>query len=292
MFNLFKNGDGAADKAPISPEAEVVVASTPEPIEREILKDFAKQRDAARKRVADGEAECDRLATIIGEGDKVAQALQVDLAADGAASLAAVVSGGKLDKKMSALVAVELAARAATVRQPHAEAALKEARAAAMRAEEDVVRAVRNLTMVEIGKKVALYRSTFAELCRLNDELIGASFALPPVGQLAQELHNLTTAVEVPGFNLGSGSYSPVMRSIPDERRIAKSNASWSAAKEALIADPDADFMKVVSEPHAPIVSIGSAPPGVIRGINPMAGNVGDGVLVNQFGLPVNQFAA
>ena len=40
---------------------------------------------------------------------------------------------------------------------------------------------------------------------------------MPPVGRLADELHNLVVAVEVPNFNLGGGTHSPSMRSIPDE---------------------------------------------------------------------------
>ena len=73
MFGMFGNGSGAADKAPTSPE--VVEATTPaEPVERSILKDFSAALAKARQRVADGEAEVDRLSLIIAEGDKVAQA--------------------------------------------------------------------------------------------------------------------------------------------------------------------------------------------------------------------------
>ena len=213
--------------------------------------------------------------------------MQSDLASDGAASLAAVVTSGALDAKMSALVGIELAARAASIRLPLAEAALADARAAAMRAEEEVAKAARNLMLTEVEKKVAQHRAAFTELCRLNDELLGASFALPPTEQLGQELHNYTTALEVPGFNLGSGTYAPMLRSLPDERAIAQSQASWSAAKAALLLDPDVDFMKVVAEPHAPIVAIGSAPVGVIRGKNPASGpHAGAGTPVNGFGLP------
>ena len=62
---------------------------------------------------------------------------------------------GKLDEKMSALVGIELAARAAQTRLPHAQAALEEARAAAMRAEVETMKAGRNLLMVEAAKTSA-----------------------------------------------------------------------------------------------------------------------------------------
>jgi hypothetical protein len=141
MFNLWKNGEAAADNAAVSPEvaADAAISTPSEPVERSILRDFAQARDAARQKVADIEAECERLALIIGEGQKVAEAMQGDIAADGGASLAAVVTGGKLDEKMSALVGIEMAARAATVRLPHAKAALEEAKVAREVAEVAVI---------------------------------------------------------------------------------------------------------------------------------------------------------
>jgi hypothetical protein len=111
---------------------------------------------------------------------------------------------------------------------------------------------------------------------------------LPPVGRLADELHNLVVAVEVPNFNLGGGTHSPSMRSIPDEREIARSTARWTATRSALIDDPDCNFLAVLDQPAEPIAAIGSSPPGVVRGINPLAGNVGDGVPIGSFGLPWN----
>ena len=290
MFGL-NSGDGAAESAPVSPEVEAVqTASTPaEPIERGILRDCAAQRDAARQRVADIEAECDRLATIIAEGQKAADAMQSDLASDGGAALAAVVTGGKLDEKTSALVGIEMAARAATVRLPHAQAALEAAKAAAMRAEEAVITATRNLLLPEAGKLVAQYRDHFAAMSRLNEQIIGISYALGPDGQLGQELHNTVVAIEAPNFNVGAGSYSPTMRGVPDENAIARSTAAWSAARSALVDDPGADYLAILDKPAAPIVGVGSAPPGVVRGVNPLAeAGHGDGVGVNNWGLPIS----
>jgi len=266
MFGL-NNGEGAATSPPVSEVAADAAASAPsEPIERSILRDCAQARSAARQRVADSEAECDRLALIIAEGQKVAEAMQGDIAADGGASLAAVVTGGKLDEKMSALVGIEMAARAAAVRLPHAQAELEQAKAAREHAEVETMKATRNVLLVEVEKKVAQYRAAFTELCLLNDQIIGISYALPPVERLGQELHNTVVAVEVPNFNVGSGSYAPVLRNLPDENRIAKSTAAWSAARAALLDDPGCDFLAVLDEEHVPVAPIGSAPPGVIRG--------------------------
>lgn len=287
MFNKKTKQKGAAAKAPASPVEPVV-----EPIEREILREFAKQRAEARQRVTAIEAEVERLEMVVAEGSKVAATLQDDIAGDGAASIAALVTGAaKPDEKMSSLVAIEMAARAATIRLPHAKAALEDAKAARQRAEVETMKAARNVLVVEAEKRAAEYRAHFAALGRLHDELVGCSYGVPPSERLGQEIANSVVGFEVPNFNLGAGSYAVTMRHTPDERLVAKSTAAWTAAREALLADPDADIAKVLAEKHEPIAAIGSAPPGVVRGTNPAAAEGrGDGVPVNGYGLPVSPY--
>jgi hypothetical protein len=266
MFGM-NNGAGAADNAPISPEVEATVtASAPEPVERGILRDCAAQLDAARQRVADGEAEVERLGLIIAEGDKVVAALQTSIASDGGAGLAAVVTGGKLDESMTSLVAIEMAARAATVRQPHAQAALEEARRVAMQIETDRNIAVRNLLLVEAGKIAAAHRRAWIELCVRNDELLAISAALPPLTRDDPGIHNSSVAFEVPSPNIGSsGSWSPNLRHIPGEYdfRIGPVTARWQAANAALLDDPDADFRALLDKPA--VISA----PGMNRAMKP-----------------------
>jgi hypothetical protein len=264
MFN-WKNSDVVS---PVFEIEAAVTASKPEPVERQILRDVSAQRDAARQRVDARMAEVDRLNLVIAEGAKVAATLQNDNAADGAAGIAALVAGEAPGAAMASLVAIEMAARAASARLPNAQAALAEAKAALERAEVEAMRAVRNLALTEVSRKVAEHRHLFDELCRLNDELIGASFGLPPTERLGQELHNLVVPIEVPAFNLG-GSYAATMRHIVDEAIVAKSTARWTRARESLLDDPDADFVAVLDQPVTLPTSTGSAPVGVIRGINP-----------------------
>jgi len=278
MFN-WKNGDGAADKAP-APEVEAVqTASTPaEPVEREILRDFAKQRDAAGQRVTACETTVARLEAVIETGGLASAAMRASIASDGGAALEALARG-EPDPAMTRLVGAEMAARTASEALPGAKHALEEARAAAMRAEVEVMKAARNLLLVEAGKRGAEYRAAFANLGRQYDEMVGISYGLPPTETLGQEIHNTVVGFEVPAFNTG-GAYSVTMRHGPDERRVSAVQSRWTAAREALIADPDCDYIAVLDKPHAPIAAIGSAPPGVIRGVNPLAGHVGEGVPV------------
>jgi hypothetical protein len=254
----------AADSSP-----EVVEPKAAEPIERDILRDFSASLVAARKRVASIEEEVERLNLVVGEGAKVAQTLQNDIASDGGRSIAAMVTGGETPPAMASLIGIELAARAASARLPVAQAELADAKAASQRAEVENIKAVRNLLLIEATKKANEHRAAFDTLARLNEDMIGCSFGLPPTETLGQEIHNLVTPVEVPGFNLGAGSYSPTLRSIPDEGRIAKATARWNSARQALLDDPEADYLAILDRPAAPIVGIGSAPPGVTRGSKP-----------------------
>lgn len=289
MFNLFGNGSGAAENAPTSSEVEVIAASTPaEPVEREILKDFAAQRDAARKHLASCENAVGRLEAVVEQGELASAAMKASIASDGGAALEALARG-EPDPAMTRLVGAEMAARTATEALPAARRAVEEAKAARERAEVEVAKAARNLMLTEAVKKGAEYSAHFAPLGRLFDELVAISAALPPMEQLGTEIANTVVGFSIPAFNLG-GDYSVQMTHRPDDRLVAQSTASWTAAKEAVIADPDADFREVLSKPAEPVRPIGSAPAGVTRGINPFSGQVGDGVPMNNFGLPVSPF--
>ena len=204
MFNK-KPGKGAAAKAPTLP----VDAKAAEPIERQVLRDFADRRDEARKRVADREAEIARLEIMISNGVKSEERL-------------ADTIGGEIgpdDALMRSTIAIEVQARAATKRLPVAKAELEQAKAAAMRAEVETMKAARNLMMIEAGKIGAEYREHFNALARLHDRLIGISGGLPPLETLGQEIANTVVGFEIPNFNFSSGSYAVTMRHIPVSAR-------------------------------------------------------------------------
>jgi hypothetical protein len=276
MFSNEKDEGAACDAAAPS---VVETAKPAEPVERSILRDFARQRDEARRRVTACEMTLASLEAVIETGGLASDAMRASIASDGGAALEALARG-EPDPAMTRLVGAEMAARTATDALPGAKHALEEARAAAMRAEVEVVKAARNLLMVEAGKRGAEYRAAFATLGRFYDELIGISYGLPPTETLGQEIHNTVVGFEIPAFNTG-GAYSVTMRHGPDERRVSAVQSRWTAAREALIENPDADYLAVLDRPHAPIAAIGSAPPGVIRGTNPQAADShGEGVPV------------
>jgi hypothetical protein len=270
MFSIKKNGKGAADKAPVSKPVEAKAA---EPIEREVLKDFAKQLGEARQRVTSLEAEVARLQGMIEAGAKSEE------------RLADLIGGevGPDDALMRSSVALEISARAAAKRLPVAKAALEDARRVAMKVEADRNIAARNLLLTEAAKLVAQYRDHWRQLCALHDEIAGVSAALPPLERGQPEIANSNVAFEAPNFNLGSsGTWSPVMRHIPDPTFGGR----WSAALAALHEDADADFRAVLDKPVAkPPAS--HLPPGMTAGTNPASGpHAGDGTPVNNFGLP------
>ena len=248
MFGMFSDGKGDAASSPTSEVVEVVaVAATTEPIEHSILKDCAKQRDAARQKVVDSEAEVERLNLVIAESARVAATMQSDIAADGGVGMLALVRG-EMPPNMVALVGVELASRAAQARLPVATAELEEARRAAMRSEEECIKAGRNLLMVEASKRAAEYRAAFDTIARLYDEMLGVNYGMPPTETLGQEIANSVVGFEIPSFNMG-GEYRATMRHIPDERAVANEARRWTAAREAVIADPDCDYRAIIVDP-------------------------------------------
>ena len=237
------------DAAVAPKEAAVDAAvSSPEPIERQILRDTAKALDAARQLVAKREADVERLALVIAEGEKAESALMASIASDGGVGIAAVVTGSKLDAVMQSSVAIEVAARAARARQPHAQAELEEVRRAAMKVEADRNLAAHNLLKLVAGKQVAEYRDHWSALCRLYDEILGISAALPPLDRMETPIASSTAVFAVPSLSLGStGTYSPTMSHVPStDWRVS---ARWNAARQALLDDPAADIAKVLAAP-------------------------------------------
>ena len=255
MFSM--NNEGAADNAPVSPEVEAALTanSTPsETIERSILRDCSAALDEARKRVAECEAEIERLELVIAEGDKAAAVLQAQIAGDGAAGIAALVKGeAKPDAAMTSIIAIELAVRAAQARLPAARAELEQANAQAMRAEVQRNLAARNAMVREADRVAARYAKLLSELAETYDSLVGISGALPPLETLGQEIHNLVTGFTIPRFNLPSNStsagYAPTFVHIPDEWRVNATRARWAAARDRLIDDPDADLNELLKPP-------------------------------------------
>jgi hypothetical protein len=292
LFNFWKTDD--ADKAS-TPEVEVAAdaAASIRPddcAEMRILRDFAKQRDAARARVIAIEDEVERLEMVVREGAKVAATLQSDIAADGAVGIAAIVSGSaQPNGAMTALIAIELSARAAQARLPVAQAELAQAKVARERAEVETMRAGRNLMMIEAGKIGAEYREHFNALARLHDQMLGISYGMPPTETLGQEIHNSAVGFEIPAFNMG-GAYSVTMRHIPDERAVAGEMRRWTAAREAVIENPDADFRAILDGPTAePPPS--SLPPGMTMSTRETT-HVDAGTPIDVFGLPWSPLAA
>jgi hypothetical protein len=273
MFSK-KPGRGVAVKTPALPEPKAA-----EPVERDILRDLAKQRDSARQKVVDREAEIARLEIMIANGVKSEERL---------AELVGAVTGPD-DALMNSSVAIEVQARAAAKRLPAATAELEQAKAARERAEVECIKAARNLMMVEAGKRAAEYTEHFRALCRLHDEMVGISYGVPPVERLGQEIANTVTGFEIPAFNVG-GEYRVTMRHLTDERVVANEARRWTAAREAVIADPDADFRAILVDQTITAPPSGSLPPGMTRSTKPTT-HTDAGIPLGFAGIPWNPLA-
>ena len=249
--NETESGVGA-DAAPAPAPAS---ARRPDSVERRILRDFADKLAVARTKVAMAEAAIERLEGVILDGERADAALQTAVAADGAAALQALVAGSAApDAAMVAAVTAEIAARAARSALPGANAALEAAKAEAMQMEAERNIAATNALKVEADKVAAKYARAWGQLCVLHDTLLVISGALPALRREEQTIHNLTTTIEAPRFNLPSntssaGGWSPIFRHIPSyDYAIPPVTARWNEALERLLGDPNADVEDLISE--------------------------------------------
>jgi hypothetical protein len=115
------------------------------------------------------------------------------------------------------------------------------------------------------------------------------SGGLPPMETLGQEIANSVVGFEIPAFNMG-GEYRVTMRHITDERTVANEQRRWTAAREALLADPDCDYRAILADPTITAPPSGSLPAGLTRSTKP-ATHVGEGTPVGFAGIPWNPLA-
>jgi hypothetical protein len=257
-------------KGAASIAAPVVKAA--EPVERSILRDCANALATARQRAADSEAECERLGAIIAEGAKSEERL---------ASLIGGAEIGPDDALMRSSVALEISARAAKIRLPRARTELEDGRRAAMQAEAQRNVAARNVMLVEAAKLAMQHREHWRELCRLNDELLGISAALPPLDPISEPIHDASMPMEV-----RSSSLARFVRHITDEAEIASARARWAAASAALLDDPDTDIAAALAAPVT-LSPPSHLPPGMTQMPPRDGSHAGQGRPVGPFGQPL-----
>jgi hypothetical protein len=281
IIEMLKRKKNAADKAGIKMGVGAVAPapSAPEPVERTILRDTAKALDAARQKLADRENEIARLQGMIEEGAK------------SEARLADLIGGevGPDDALMQSSVALEISARAAAKRLPHAKAALEDDRRVAMQAETQRNIAAHNVLKLAAGKQVAEYREHWRALTKLYDEILGIAAALPPLDRMESPIADSMAVFSVPSPSIGTtGSYSPTMSHLPAADWAV--SARWGAAREALLDDPEVDFASIINDATIAAPTLSHLPPGMTENLRD-ATHVDAGKPVGPFGLPFSSFA-
>jgi hypothetical protein len=219
---------------------------------RERLQHFADQIARAHAAIDDLEQRVARFGSIIVESEAAERALQTAIHADGGVSLAAFSAGQtKPNDEISKLVAHAKssgeAAAAAKIAKPHTESLLQNARSQLISLVEqknaELNRVVANLADVDARK----YQDTFDLLGKLHDRLVGyASVAEANQG----DIHLIKDPLKAPRFaapSTGNADADPFLRHQISDLSVGESARTWSAVRDRLQSDANADLADLIS---------------------------------------------
>jgi hypothetical protein len=218
---------------------------------RERLRHIDREVSKAHDAVAELEKRVERLKSIIADADTHHRTLQLAIAADSGLALARYSEGNAdADSDIAKLVNLaDTSAKAATVARaalPHTETMLNDARSQ--------IPALAEQRNAELNRVVALladadaqaYRKSFEEMCRLHDCLVGyAQVAQASIG----DVQLIIDAVKTPRFalpSMGNSDADPFLRHRVNEFTVNASAKSWTAVRERLEADADADLTDLI----------------------------------------------
>jgi hypothetical protein len=231
---------------------------------------------AGRVRLSEAEARVVRLRGIVDAASPADAALRSAIAADGGEELARL-SRGEQSEIAGLADAADAAKRAAGI----AASGLPESEEELHQANEDLGqlidarrRAIDDVLIVEADSVGAAYSAAFDHLMKLYERLAGIDTALS--GKIA---FAAPEPQEMPRFRLRSlptqperlldgnmspvgGTFSPFLRRVPDNQRIAGHAAAWRRAARALIENPHVDLSELAA---ADAVELSSIESGLVR---------------------------
>ncbi len=105
--------------------------------------------------------------------------------------------------------------------------------------------------MLIANEKARRYSALSVELSDLHSELVGISNALPPVSPTEPEIRMTTLPIQIPCFNLpsarsNSSEWIAVAEYRANEYAVASVSEKWSAARERLANDVEADVSNLL----------------------------------------------
>ena len=227
-------------------ESSEAVTKPPKP-GRERLQHFSDEIANAQNAIEDLEQRVSRFGSIISEAETAERALQSAIHIDGGIALAAYSSGqANPNDEISKLVAHAKssgeAATAAKIAKPHTESLLQNARSQLVHlTEQRAAELARVLAMLaDIDGRA--YQETFDRLGKLHDRLVG--FCAVAEGTQG-EIYLLHEPLKANRFALpssGNSDADPFLRHRPSEITINESARAWTAIRDRLQADADADL--------------------------------------------------
>jgi hypothetical protein len=215
---------------------------------RERLKHFESEIALAHEAIEDLEQRCHRFGSIINEAEAAERALQDAISFDGGRALAAYSAGQtKPNDEISKLVAHAKssgeAATAARTALPHTESLLENARSQVISLADqknaELNRVVATLADFDARK----YQEAFDLLGKLHDRLIGyAAVVEGNQGDIRLIQEPLKTVRFVLPSMANSSDADPFIRHQISDLTVAESARTWSAVRDRLQSDANADL--------------------------------------------------
>jgi hypothetical protein len=224
---------------------------TAKPDGRERLRFIDGEVRKANDAVADLEKRVERFGSIIADADANHRALQTAIANDGGVALAAYSAGNApADSEIAKLVTLaETSSKAATAAKaalPSAEAMLANARLQVKELGEQRNAELNRVVALLADSDARAYQRAFEELCRIHDRLVGYSnVAQASIG----DVQLIIDPVKTPRFalpSLGNSDADPFLRHRVNDFTVNESAKSWTAVRQRLEADVDADLSDIL----------------------------------------------